>query len=127
LAACAGCHIQQRGQSGDRHAGKGWFVAPDQHDDFGLWQSWWLSGQYRLSGHLSSSHHGAGDANLGPAAMRPPVDFPPFRVRFFWSSRLARDPGSSWLREIVLRVYREENAAAEARVAEAVGGPQTAI
>ncbi len=58
----------------------------------------------------------------GLRAMRPPVDFPPFRVRFFWSTRLARDPGSTWLREIVLRIYREEHDAAEAMVAEAIGG-----
>lgn len=57
------------------------------------------------------------------AVRRAPVSLPQFRMRFFWSTRLARDPGSSWLREIVLRVYREEHAAAEALVAAALGVP----
>lgn len=59
----------------------------------------------------------------GLRAMRPPVSQPLFRMRFIWSSRLARDPGSTWLREIVLRIYREEHDAAEALVAKAVGEP----
>jgi DNA-binding transcriptional LysR family regulator len=55
-------------------------------------------------------------------ALRPPMDCPPFRVRFFWSSRLAREPASTWLRELVLRVYRAEQDAAEATVARAIAG-----
>ena len=35
----------------------------------------------------------------------PPVDLPPFRTRFFWSSRLAKDPASMWVRELVLQTY----------------------
>ncbi|MBA3911664.1 MAG: LysR family transcriptional regulator [Rhodobacter sp.] len=61
----------------------------------------------------------------GLRALRPPLDFPPFRVRFFWSSRLASDAGSAWLREIVLRVYREEHATAEALVADAISAQVT--
>lgn len=56
----------------------------------------------------------------GLRALPPPMDFAPFRVRFFWSSRLARDPGCSWLRKIVLRIYHEEHDTAEALVARAI-------
>lgn len=59
----------------------------------------------------------------GLRPLRPPLEIPPLRVRFFWSSRFARDPGSAWLREIVLRIYREENRAAEAAVAAALAEP----
>lgn len=35
----------------------------------------------------------------------PPIHLPPFRTRFFWSSRLAKDPASMWIRELVLQTY----------------------
>ena len=53
----------------------------------------------------------------GLRALRPPVDFPPFRVRFFWSSRLANDPANRWLRDIVLRAYVDVHRRTEALVA----------
>jgi len=37
----------------------------------------------------------------------PPILLHPFRTRFFWSSRLANDPASKWIRDIVLQVYRD--------------------
>ncbi len=39
--------------------------------------------------------------------LTPPVLLPPFRTRFFWSTRLAKDPASMWIRSIVLEVYCE--------------------
>ena len=35
----------------------------------------------------------------GLRALRPPVPLPPFMARFYWSSRLANDPASRWIRD----------------------------
>ena len=41
----------------------------------------------------------------GLRALKPPVPLPPFASRFYWSSRLANDPGNRWIRGIVLEVF----------------------
>lgn len=41
----------------------------------------------------------------GLRALKPPVPLPRFASRFFWSSRLANDPGNRWIRGLVLDVY----------------------
>lgn len=43
----------------------------------------------------------------GLRALVPPIDLPPFRTRFFWSSRLAGDPASRWIRDIVIDTYTD--------------------
>jgi len=42
--------------------------------------------------------------------------FPPFRARFFWSSRTANDPALVWIRDLVLNAYRRAHEEAEAIV-----------
>ena len=42
---------------------------------------------------------------------------PPFRGRFFWSSRTANDPAMVWVRRLVMGAYREAHAEATALVA----------
>ncbi len=51
---------------------------------------------------------------FGLCAMRPPVDLGPVLVRFFWSSRLAKDAGGIWIRSIVIETYRRLHSEAEA-------------
>ena len=41
----------------------------------------------------------------GLIAKRPPVDLPDITFRFFWSARLSQDPGSKWLRSVVIAAY----------------------
>lgn len=41
----------------------------------------------------------------GLLAKRPPVDLPDIAFRFFWSTRLSQDPGSKWLRSVVINSY----------------------
>lgn len=41
----------------------------------------------------------------GPRALSPQTRLKPVRTRFFWSSRLANDPASTWIRRIVLETY----------------------
>lgn len=53
---------------------------------------------------------------FGLRAMRPPVDLDPVLVRFFWSSRLANDAGSIWIRSIVIETYRRLHAEAERKL-----------
>lgn len=48
---------------------------------------------------------GADAGTYGLVARRPPVDLPDITFRFFWSARLAADPGSRWLRETVIDAY----------------------
>lgn len=55
----------------------------------------------------------------GLRPLRPQIPLPPFRTRFFWSSRLASDPASRWLRDIVLRTYTEVHEEAERKVTRA--------
>jgi len=43
----------------------------------------------------------------GLRPLPPQTTLAPFRTRFFWSSRLANDPASKWIREIVLQTYVE--------------------
>ncbi|MEO8179081.1 MAG: LysR substrate-binding domain-containing protein [Deltaproteobacteria bacterium] len=52
----------------------------------------------------------------GLRALRPPVPLPPFASRFFWSSRLASDPGNRWIRGIVLEIYTKLQQSAEAKL-----------
>lgn len=52
----------------------------------------------------------------GLQALKPPVDLDPVLVRFFWSSRLANDAGSVWIRSIVIETYRRLQAEAEAKL-----------
>lgn len=48
---------------------------------------------------------GADVTTYSLVARRPPVDLPDITFRFFWSARLAADPGSKWLRKIVIGAY----------------------
>ncbi len=41
----------------------------------------------------------------GLLAKRPPVDLPDITFSFFWSTRLSQDPGSKWLRSVVINAY----------------------
>lgn len=52
----------------------------------------------------------------GLQPLTPPMPLPPFRTRFFWSSQLANDPASIWIRDIVMSTYSEIHHAANARV-----------
>lgn len=52
----------------------------------------------------------------GLCALQPAVPLDPVLVRFFWSSRLANDAGSIWIRSIVIETYRKLQAEAEARL-----------
>jgi DNA-binding transcriptional LysR family regulator len=49
---------------------------------------------------------------------------PPFRARFFWSSRTANDPALVWVRKLVLDAYRAAHDAAETRVRSRLGSGQ---
>ncbi|WGH77873.1 LysR family transcriptional regulator [Jannaschia ovalis] len=49
-------------------------------------------------------------------AMRPVVTPERFPVRFVWSSRLSRDPGSLWLRSLLMDTYETVQAEANSRV-----------
>jgi DNA-binding transcriptional LysR family regulator len=53
---------------------------------------------------------------FGLRAMKPPVELGPVLVRFFWSSRLANDAGSIWIRSIVIEAYRHLQYEAEERL-----------
>ena len=46
---------------------------------------------------------------------------PPFRARFFWSSRTANDPALIWVRELVMDAYRSAREEAEAMVERKLG------
>jgi DNA-binding transcriptional LysR family regulator len=52
----------------------------------------------------------------GLRALQPPVPIPPFGSRFFWSSRLACDPGRRWIRRIVLDIYSRLQRDAESKL-----------
>ncbi|MBJ3761426.1 LysR family transcriptional regulator [Maribius pontilimi] len=49
----------------------------------------------------------------GLIAKRPPIDLPDITFRFFWSARLAQDPGGLWLRSLVISAYEAIQARAE--------------
>lgn len=57
----------------------------------------------------------------------PPIHLPSFRTRFFWSSRLAKDRASMWIREIVLKTYcdmhEEANRMVQTALARSPGDP----
>ncbi len=53
-------------------------------------------------------------------ARKPPVPLDPVLVRFFWSSRLANDPGAAWIRRIVISAYERLNDEAERKLATVV-------
>lgn len=41
----------------------------------------------------------------GLRPISPQIELPDFRTRFFWSSRLANDPASQWIRNLVIQTY----------------------
>lgn len=43
----------------------------------------------------------------GLQPLPPQIHLPEFRTRFFWSSRLANDPASQWIRNLVIQTYIE--------------------
>ncbi|OWU86528.1 hypothetical protein ATO6_06970 [Oceanicola sp. 22II-s10i] len=45
-------------------------------------------------------------ATYGLVVRHPPVEVPDITFRFFWSARLAADPGSKWVRDLVIDAYR---------------------
>lgn len=57
---------------------------------------------------------GADIRTYGLVWRRPPVELPDITLRFFWSARLAADPGNRWLRGLIIGAY-------EAVCAEAAG------
>ena len=52
----------------------------------------------------------------GLVPLRPLMRMDPFRVRFYWSSRMTNDPALVWIRELVLDAYRAAHKEAEALV-----------
>lgn len=52
----------------------------------------------------------------GLQPLPPQIHLPEFRTRFFWSSRLANDPASQWIRKLVIQTYIEVNAEADRMV-----------
>lgn len=52
----------------------------------------------------------------GLVAPTPPVPLAPFSSRFLWSSRLANDPASRWIRNLVLDTYTRLHERAEAQL-----------
>ena len=46
---------------------------------------------------------------------------PPFRVRFFWSSRTSNDPALVWVRELVLSAYLQAHIEADTMVSKRLG------
>jgi DNA-binding transcriptional LysR family regulator len=52
----------------------------------------------------------------GLRALKPPVPLPSFASRFFWSSRLANDPGNRWIRGLFLDIYTKLQREAEAKL-----------
>lgn len=48
---------------------------------------------------------GADVKTYGLLARRPPIELPDITFRFFWSARLAADPGNRWLRGLVIDAY----------------------
>jgi DNA-binding transcriptional LysR family regulator len=53
-------------------------------------------------------------AQYGLRPLPPAFPVPPFRARFFWSSRTTNDPALIWVRDLVLDAYRSAHDEAEA-------------
>jgi molybdate transport repressor ModE-like protein len=51
-------------------------------------------------------------AHLPIRILQPPVHIPPFDIRMFWHERYHHDPGSRWMRRVLLNLY---HAAGESR------------
>ncbi len=51
--------------------------------------------------------------DYGLRPMPPISPIPPFRARFFWSSRTANDPALVWVRDLVLKAYQAAHKEAE--------------
>lgn len=49
----------------------------------------------------------------GLCAMAPPVAQPPLRVRFIWSFRLTNHPAQTWLRQVAINTYLDQQREAE--------------
>jgi len=56
----------------------------------------------------------------GLRPLSPQITPTPFRARFFWSSRLANDPASKWIRDIVIQTYIEMHEEADRMVERAL-------
>lgn len=56
----------------------------------------------------------------GLRPLPPQIHLPEFRTRFFWSSRLANDPASQWIRKLVIRTYIEVQEEADRMVERAL-------
>ena len=56
----------------------------------------------------------------GLRPLPPQIHLPEFRTRFFWSSRLANDSASKWIRDLVIQTYTDLHKEAEQRVARAI-------
>ena len=59
----------------------------------------------------------------GLRPLLPQTTPPPFRTRFFWSSRLANDPASKWIRDLVIRTYTELHDEADCMVERVLANP----
>ena len=53
---------------------------------------------------------------FGLCALEPPVSVPPRPLSFVWSFRLANDPGSRWIRTLVIESFEELQKSAAAKV-----------
>lgn len=53
---------------------------------------------------------------FGLRILRPPLDLPDFRFRWFWNTRLSNDPGGRWFRTLLIDCFEELLDEAEATV-----------
>jgi DNA-binding transcriptional LysR family regulator len=61
-------------------------------------------------------------AQYGLRPLPPVIPVPPFRSRFFWSSRTTNDPALVWMRTLVLSAYQRAHEEAEALFHDALRG-----
>lgn len=59
----------------------------------------------------------------GLRPLPPQIELPEFRTRFFWSSRLANDPASLWIRELVIQAYIDVHNEADRMIEEVLSFP----